>query len=186
MYLEWYIYIYVCVCVCVSQMFKTSKFDFKQLQWFLILQWDLDYMYNSSCQSTWYLTIHTRGTRWSSLLESLRSRRKVWIRFPMVLLCFTLTRSFRPHSGPGTDSTSNINEYYEYFQPGKRGRRVRLTPLPPSCADCLEIWEPQTLEALWACTGLYSDCFTFTLHSLAFRKLTVQCKRWWQLKQTGT
>ena len=29
---------------------------------------------------------------------------------------------------------------------GKRGRCVGLTTLPPSCADCLEIWEPQTPE----------------------------------------
>jgi hypothetical protein len=27
---------------------------------------------------------------------------------------------------------------------GKGGRCVELTTLPPSCADCLEIWEPQT------------------------------------------
>jgi len=25
-----------------------------------------------------------------------------------------------------------------------------LTILPPSCADCLEIWEPQPPENLWA------------------------------------
>jgi hypothetical protein len=26
-----------------------------------------------------------------------------------------------------------------------------LTTLPLSCADCLEIWEPQPTENLWAC-----------------------------------
>jgi len=26
-----------------------------------------------------------------------------------------LTQSFRPHYGPGVDSTSNRNEYQEYF-----------------------------------------------------------------------
>jgi hypothetical protein len=28
---------------------------------------------------------------------------------------FSLTKSFRPHYGPGVDSASNINEYHEYF-----------------------------------------------------------------------
>jgi len=37
---------------------------------------------------------------------------------------------------------------------GKGGRYVGLTTLPPSCADCLEIWEPQTLGTLRACPGL--------------------------------
>ena len=36
----------------------------------------------------------------------------------------------------------------------KGGRCVRLTTLPPSCADCLEIWEPQTPGTLRACPGL--------------------------------
>ena len=34
---------------------------------------------------------------------------------------------------------------------GKGGRCVGLTTLPPSCADCLEIWEPQTF---WNPLGL--------------------------------
>ena len=67
---------------------------------------------------------------------------------------FSLTYSCRPHYGPGVDSASNINEYQEYFLGGKGGRCVRLTNLPPSCADCLEIWEPQTSETLRACPGL--------------------------------
>jgi len=43
------------------------------------------------------------------------------------------------------------------------GRCVRLTTLPPSCADCLEIWEPQTPGTLRACPGMYGDCFPFVL-----------------------
>ena len=46
------------------------------------------------------------------------------------------------------------------FLGGKAGRCVGLTALPPSCADCLEIWEPQTPGTLRACPGLYKDCFT--------------------------
>jgi hypothetical protein len=53
---------------------------------------------------------------------------------------FSLTQSFRPHSGPGVDSASNRNGYQEYFLGGKGGRCVRLTTLPPSRADCLEMW----------------------------------------------
>ena len=37
---------------------------------------------------------------------------------------------------------------------GKRGRCVGLTILQPSCADCLEIWEPQTPGILGECSGL--------------------------------
>jgi len=33
---------------------------------------------------------------------------------------------------------------------GKGGRCVGLTTLPPSCADCLEIWEPQSPATLRA------------------------------------
>jgi hypothetical protein len=36
---------------------------------------------------------------------------------------------------------------------GIDGRCVGLTTLPPSCACCLEIWEPQPPETLWACPG---------------------------------
>jgi len=63
---------------------------------------------------------------------------------------------------PRVDSVANRNEYQEYFLEGKEGRCVGLTTLPPSCADCLEIWEPQTPGTLRACPGLYRDSFTFT------------------------
>ena len=36
----------------------------------------------------------------------------------------------------------------------KGGRCVVLTTSPPSCADCLEIWEPQTPGNLRACPDL--------------------------------
>jgi hypothetical protein len=45
-------------------------------------------------------------------------------------------------------STKNI------FWGGKGGRCVGLTTFPPSCADCLEIWEPQTPGTLRAYPGL--------------------------------
>ena len=37
------------------------------------------------------------------------------------------------------------------FPGGTGGRYVGLTTLPPSCADCLEIWEPQSPGTLWTC-----------------------------------
>jgi len=40
------------------------------------------------------------------------------------------------------------------FPGGKVGRCVGLTTLPPSCANCLEIWDPQTPGTLWACPGI--------------------------------
>jgi hypothetical protein len=57
----------------------------------------------------------------------------------------------------GVDSASNRNEYQEYFLVGKGDRSVGLTTLPPSCAECLEIWEPQTLGTLKAGPGLQWD-----------------------------
>jgi hypothetical protein len=72
---------------------------------------------------------------------------------------------FRPEGGGVTffiDSASNRNEGQEYLLGGKGGRRIGLTTLPPSCADCLEIWKPQTPGTLRACSDLYKDCFNFT------------------------
>jgi len=47
----------------------------------------------------------------------------------------------------------NRNEYREYFLRGKSSWCVGLTILPPSCADCLQIWEPQSPGTLRACPG---------------------------------
>jgi hypothetical protein len=37
---------------------------------------------------------------------------------------------------------------------GKGGQCVGLTTLPRSCADCFDIWGPQTPGILRACPGL--------------------------------
>jgi len=52
------------------------------------------------------------------------------------------------------DEVSNRNEYQKYSLGGKGGRCVGLTTLPPLCADCHEIWEPQSPVNLRACTGI--------------------------------
>jgi hypothetical protein len=59
-----------------------------------------------------------------------------------------------PHYGPGVDSASNRNEYQQYFLGAKGGRYVGLPTLLHLCADCLEIWEPQSPGTLWASSGL--------------------------------
>ena len=75
---------------------------------------------------------------------------------------FSLTKSFRPHSGPGADSPSIRNEYHqEYFLGGKGGLCVWLETSPPSFADCGQIWEPQASGTLRACPGLKWNCCTF-------------------------
>ena len=50
----------------------------------------------------------------AQLVEALQAGRSQ-VRFHMVSLEFFIDISFRPHYGPGVDSTSNINEYQEYF-----------------------------------------------------------------------
>ena len=50
-----------------------------------------------------------------------------------------------PHYGSGLDSASNRNEYQEYFLRGKGDQCAGMPNLPPSCADCLAVWEPQSL-----------------------------------------
>ena len=42
-----------------------------------------------------------------------------------------------------------------------RGVKVADANLPSSCADCLEIWKPQTSGSGRTCPGQYKDCFTF-------------------------
>ena len=61
---------------------------------------------------------------------------------------------FRPHYGPGVDSSSNRNEYQGYLLGGKGGLCVRLTNLKHSCVDCLEILDPQPPGILRACPGI--------------------------------
>jgi hypothetical protein len=75
---------------------------------------------------------------------------------------FSLT-SFRPHYGPGVNSSSNRNEYQERFLGDSGFRCAELTNLPLSCADCLEVWEPQPPGTLRASPGLHRICLTFTL-----------------------
>jgi hypothetical protein len=87
---------------------------------------------------------------WGTALQTGKSR----VQSPMVSLEFFIGIILPAALRPGVESASNRNEYQEYFLGGKGGRCVWLTTLPPSCADCLEIWEPQSPGTLRACPGL--------------------------------
>jgi len=73
----------------------------------------------------------------------------------MVSLEFFIELFLRLHYGSGVESASNGNVYQ-----GKGGRCVGLNTLPQSCADCWEIWEPQTPGSFRKYPGLYRNCFT--------------------------
>jgi len=95
----------------------------------------------------------TEGKRWCSWSRHCPSNLKVVGTIPDV----SLTRSFRPHYGPGVDSASNRNEYRGYFLGGKGGWCTWLTTLPYSRANCPEIWDshlPEPSEPVRTCTGI--------------------------------
>jgi hypothetical protein len=56
---------------------------------------------------------------------------------------------------------------------GLRWPVLGLTILPHSCADCVEIWEPQTPGDLRVCPGLYRYYFNFTMknESMKLKKI---------------
>ena len=95
---------------------------------------------------------------WGTALQAGRSR----VRFPIRPLRFFFDVIRR------VDSGSNRNEYQKYFLEGKGGWCEGLTNLPPSCADCIEIWEPQTPGALTACPGLLQGLLCLYLITLYY------------------
>jgi hypothetical protein len=103
----------------------------------------------------WGSDIRGGAVGWGNSLQAGRSQ--VW--FPMESL-ESFTDWIVPAAlWPWVDSASNRNEYLEYFLESKGGRCLGLTTLPPSCADCLEIWEPQTPGNIGDCQGLCRDSF---------------------------
>ena len=92
------------------------------------------------------------GTRWHSWFKHCATSPKFVVSIPDGgLWNFSLTRSCRPHYGPGVDSATNGNEYQKYLLEGKGGRCVGLITLPPSCADRSEILGASTSKG---CPGL--------------------------------
>ena len=108
---------------------------------------------------------HVRGTGWRTWLRHCARSRKIASSIPD-----GVTGIFHWHNPSGRNvaprSTQPLTEMstrnFLGGRGGKSGRCLGLTTLPPSCADCLQIWEPQTPGGLRACPGLEWNCFTFT------------------------
>jgi len=94
-----------------------------------------------------------RCTRWRSWLRHCATGRKVAVSIPV-----GRTMALGLNQPLTEMGTRNIS------WGGIGGRCEGLITLPPSCADCFEIWEPQTPVTLRACPDLYWDCFTFFLY----------------------
>ena len=103
------------------------------------------------------------------LIEALRYKAEVRVRFPMVSLEF-FTYIILPGLGSAQPVT---DEYQEYFLGGggKGGRCVGLTTIPSSYADYLEIWEPQPPGTLKTCTGIALPC-TIS-HGIRYGKIII-------------
>jgi hypothetical protein len=95
-----------------------------------------------------------RGTRWRSWLRHCATSRKVTGSIPAGVIGIFhwhnpsgRTMALGSTQPPTEMNTRNISW-------GKGGLCVGLTTLPPSCADCHEMWEPQSPGILRACPGL--------------------------------
>ena len=96
--------------------------------------------------------------RWRSWFKHCAASRKVAGSIPDVIAIFHWRNPSDSTVATGVDSASDRNEFQEYFLGGKGGRCVGLTTLPPSCADCLEIWDPQS--PVWPIMGFAFLCST--------------------------
>jgi len=125
--------------------------------WFWWWWWLCSFLHSPFTSSLWgtNILLHTLGHAVVQLAETLRYRPEVWgfysrrchynFSINMILSALTQTLTWVPGIFPG----------------GKGGRCLGLSTLPLSCADCHDIWEPQTLETLRACRDLCRDCFIF-------------------------
>ena len=81
----------------------------------------------------------TWGKRWRSWLKHCTTSRRVAGSVPDGVIGFFF---FHRHNPSGRTIALRLTQ--PLTEMSKGGRCVGLTTLPPSCADCLEIWEPQT------------------------------------------
>ena len=95
---------------------------------------------------------------WSTVLQAGRS----WVWFPMVSWELFID-IILPAALMALGSTQPLTEMSTTNIPwGREGSQcIVLTTFPSSCADCIEIWEPQTPGSLRAFPGPYKDWFIF-------------------------
>jgi hypothetical protein len=84
----------------------------------------------------------------------------------MVPLEISLTKSFRPHFGPGVDSASNRNGHQEYLLEGKGSRCVELTTLALHVPIVLKSGNLNLLLPLRPAQALY--CNQSNQHTIQF------------------
>jgi hypothetical protein len=104
------------------------------------------------------------STWWRSWLRHCATSRKV-----AGLIPDGVTGIVHWHNSPGCTLALRLTQ--PLIDGGKDDWCVGLTTLPRPCADCLEIWQPQSSGTLWDCPGLQWDCCTFyckILHRMVF------------------
>jgi hypothetical protein len=62
------------------------------------------------------------GHAMAQLVEAVRYKPNLWVRFPSMSLDFLFDIILPDASGPGVNSASDRNEYEEYFLGGNGGR----------------------------------------------------------------
>ena len=109
------------------------------------------YFWNSDfCLPFAVCVCKNRGTRWRSRLRQCATSRKVAGSIPNGVIGI-----FHWHNPSGRTMALGLDQPTRNISwGGKGGRCVGLTTLTPSCADCLEIWEPQTPGTFRECPGL--------------------------------
>jgi hypothetical protein len=96
-------------------------------------------------------TCNSRDRMWKEfiLAASASAGERLWSRvwLPMRSVDCSIDPNFQAYSGPGGDSTSNINQYQESSWGGgglKRGRRVKVHSLTAICERTVyKMWEPR-------------------------------------------
>ena len=110
-----------------------------------------------------YATVYTLkpDTRWHSWLRHCVTSRKVEGSIPdgVIVIIHWRNPSGQTVALGSTHPLTEMSTRNIFW--GKGGRCVGMTTLLTSCADCHEIWEPQTPGTIRASSGLCMGTFTF-------------------------
>jgi len=117
------------------------------------------------CKHFVYLEALGDANEWGTVLQARRS----WVQFPLVSLEYFIYMILSTALWPWDWLSFQQKWVPGIFPGGKDGWCIGLTNLLPSCADCLEIWEPQSPGTLWTCNLpvqrlLYLYLCMFTCH----------------------